>query len=230
MMFGLFVSLGLLGLSAVDPIGIAAMLILLAQKRPFLRSFTFLSGSYLALIGMGELFARGFGVRILDFDDTYKWLVPAVEIGAGLLLLGVAGHLLWRVKKQRVSTEPSKIITKHLRLGRWQLFIVGAVLVAVQSIVDVVFLIAMVHTGQTDMSPLTLLAAVATYATAALLLQLAVVAAYRITPIKRRRQTLGKIHHLLTRYADQISLIVSLLLGCALLANGILTVIGGPHI
>jgi hypothetical protein len=215
--FGLFFSLALLGLAAIDPIGIAAMPILLTQKKPFARSFTFLGGSFVSLMVMGFLFARGFGVRVLRFENTHAWLVPGAEVLAGLVLLGIAGTLLWRVKTGRFSVEPSDKVTKRLRLGGWQLFILGAVIVAVQSIVDVVFVIAMIRVGQINLSTIRLLAGIAAYAIAALVLQLAVVAAYRLAPQKHRLQTLDKVHRLLVRYASQALIGVSLVLGCALL-------------
>jgi hypothetical protein len=216
-MFGLFFPLALLGLAAIDPLGIAAMPILLTQNKPFARSFTFLGGSFVSLMVMGFLFARGFGVRVLGFENTHAWLVPGAEVLGGLLLLGIAGTLLWRVKTGRLSVEPSDNVTKHLRLGGWQLFILGAVIVAVQSIVDVVFVIAMIRVGQINLSNIRLLAGIAAYAIAALVLQLAVVTAYRLAPQKHRLQTLDKVHHLLERYANQALIGVSLVLGCALL-------------
>jgi hypothetical protein len=215
--FGLFFSLALLGLAAIDPIGIAAMPILLTQNKPYARSFTFLGGSFVSLMVMGFLFARGFGVRVLRFENTHAWLVPGAEALAGLVLLGIAGTLLWRVKTGRLSVEPSDNVTKRLRLGGWQLFILGAVIVAVQSIVDVVFVIAMIRVGQIKLSNIRLLAGIAAYAIAALVLQLAVVAAYRLAPQKHRLQTLDKVHRLLARYANQSLIGVSLVLGCALL-------------
>lgn len=216
-MFGLFFSLALLGLAAIDPIGIAAMPILLTQKKPFARSFTFLGGSFVSLMVMGFLFARGFGVRVLRFENTHTWLVPGAEALGGLVLLGIAGTLLWRIKTGRLSVEPSDNVAKRLRLGGWQLFILGAVIVAVQSIVDVVFVIAMIRVGQIKLSNIRLLAGIAAYAVAALVLQLAVIAAYRLAPQKHRLQTLDKVRRLLAQYANQSLIGVSLALGCALL-------------
>lgn len=229
-MVGLFISLTLLGLAAIDPIGIAAMPILLIQKRPLARSFAFMGGSLVALLVMGELFARGFGVIVLHFETTHSWLVPSVEMLAGLVLLGLATTLLWRLRTGRLSAEPSDTMVKRLRLGGWHLFILGAALVAVQSVLDVVFVIAMIRIGQLHLAATTLTAAVATYAVAALVLQAAVVAAYVLTPEQQRRQTLDKIHNLLLRYANQALVGVSLLLGCGLLINAILTLVGAPHL
>ena len=228
-MFGLLTSLSLLGLSAVDPIGIAAMPILLTQKRPFLRSFMFLGGSFVALVVMGMVFAQGFGERVLRFENNHTWIVPTVEIIAGLILLGIAASLVWKVKTKQVSAEPSDNLTKRLQLSNGKLFILGAALVTVQSIVDVVFVIAMIRAGEERLSSLGLLAGVTSYAVAALVLQLAVVVAYKLTPFQQREQTLKKVHYLLTRYANQTLIGISLVLGGALLLNGVFTQLSWPH-
>ena len=60
-MLALFISLVLLGLSAIDPIGIAAMPILLVQNTPTNEVSYFLFGSFMSLMLMGMLFAKGFG-------------------------------------------------------------------------------------------------------------------------------------------------------------------------
>lgn len=217
MVFGLFISLALLGLSAIDPIGLAAMPILLLQKNPFMRSFVFLGGSFVSLMVMGLLSARGFGAIVLSFDNSHTWFVPAVETVAGLVLLAIAGTVLWRLKTGKILVEPSDTMVKRLQLGSWQLFILGALIVAVQSIVDVVFVVAMVHIGQLHLPIITLTAAIVTYASAALILQFAVVAAYKLTPPKQRVKTLDRVHSLLVKYATQALIGVSFLLGCALL-------------
>src|ERR1035437_266626 len=98
MMFSLFVFLALLGLSAIDPIGIAAMPILLLQKNPFIRSFIFLGGSFVSLMLMGLLFAQGYGAIVLRFDNSHAWFVPSVEAVVGLVLLIIAGIVFWRMK------------------------------------------------------------------------------------------------------------------------------------
>jgi len=216
-MFGLFVSLALLGLSAIDPIGIAAMPILLLQKKPFMRSFIFLGGSFVSLTVMGFLFARGFGAIFLSFENSHTWFMPSMEAIAGLVLLDIAGIVFWRMKSGKLSVEPSSAVTKRLQLGGWQLLMLGALLVAVQSILDVVFVIAMIRVGRLHLPTLALLAAIVTYAIAALVLQFAIVAAYRLAPPNQRAKTLDRVHVLLVRYADKALVGVSFLLGCALL-------------
>lgn len=216
-MFGLFFSLTLLGLAAIDPIGIAAMPILLTQNKPFVRSLTFLSGSFGALMIMGVLFARGLGVRVLRFESSHAWLLPSVEVLAGLVLLSIAATLIWRVKTGRLSVEPSDSVVKRLGLGEWQLFLLGALLVSFQSAVDVVFVIAMIRLGQLNLSFIKLLTGITAYAVSALVLQFLVVIAYTLTPQKHRAKTLAKVHRLLIQYANQALIGISLLLGCALL-------------
>ena len=217
MLLGVYVSLALLGLSAVDPIGIAAMPILLLQRNPYRRSFVFLGGSCLSLMVMGLLFARGFGLMVLRFENAHSWFVSSIEAIGGVVLLGIAAAVFWRLKAGKSSVEPSEAMTQRLHLGSWQLFGLGALLVAVQSVVDVVFVIAMIRVGQLHLRVVTLSAAVATYAIAALALQLAVVAAYASTPPGHRAKTLDTVRRLLVKYANQALVAVSFLLGCALL-------------
>jgi len=217
-MFALFVSLALLGLSAIDPVGIALMPVLLMQKHPFKRSFIFLGGSFISLLVMGLLLAKVFGLAVLHFEKSHSWLLPSLETMAAIALLSIAGTLFWRIKKKQLSVEPPTRILKRLQLGNRHLFIAGGLLVAVQSVLDVVFVIAMVRIGQLNLADVTLTAAVATYAVAALIFQLGVVLAYRLSPTEQRTATLDKVHNLIGSYADEALLAVSFILGCLLLA------------
>ena len=217
LVFGLFVSLALLGLSAIDPVGIAAMPILLLQKHPYRRSLIFLSGSFISLMVMGLLFARGLGAIVLHFERTNSWLVPSAELFAGVVLLSISGTILWRMKNDKFSVDPPVSMIKRLRLGDLQLFIVGALLVAIQSIIDVVFVIAMIRIGQFHLHFITLTGAVATYAITALVLQFTVILAFWLTPPIQRNRTLDKVHGLLVKYADRTLVGISFLLGCGLL-------------
>jgi heme exporter protein D len=214
---GLYISLALLGLAAVDPIGIAAMPVLLLQKHPYKRSFVFLGGSFISLMVMGLVCARGFGVAVLRFEQAHSWFVPSIEAIAGVVLLSIAGTVFWRLKAGKSSVEPSEAVTRRLQLGGWQLFGLGALLVAVQSVLDVVFVIAMIRTGQLRLSAFALTGAVAMYAVAALVLQLAVVAIFKLAPVRQRTERLAEIRRLLARYANQTVAGVSLVLGCGLL-------------
>ncbi len=222
MVLGLLISLALLGLASIDPVGIAAVLVLLAHKRPLARSFIFLGGSLTALLAGGLVLAKGFGLAVLRFEKTHAWLVPGVETLAGLVLLAIGAVLVWQLKTGRSSAEPSAAMMKRLRLGDLQLFVLGAVIVTVQSIADVVFVIAMIHVGQLNLSTAAIVAAVGVYAVAALVLQLAAVAAYRLAPPDKRAATLAKVHGLLAGYSGQALVCVSLLLGCGLLGAGLL--------
>jgi hypothetical protein len=216
-MVGLFISLILLGLSAIDPIGIATMPILLVQKNGLIRSFIFLGGSFVSLMIMGFLFAKGLGNIVLNFEKSYTWFVPSLEVVAGLVLIIIAGIVLLRMVRGKAKTELSEPIVKRLKMGKWQLFAGGFLLVAAQSIVDVVFVVAMIHIGHMQLSSFTLLVAVATYAVAALSLQLAVIVAYKLAPSTQRTKTLDKVNILLKKYSNQALFGVSLLLGCVLL-------------
>ena len=216
-MLSLCVALVLLGLSAIDPIGLAIMPVLLHQKTPFIRSFVFLGGSFMSLLIMGLLLAKGFGEIILRFNKTYAHLVPVLEITAGMILLIIAGVVFWRSRAGKFSINPSSSILKRLHLNNWQLFFVGMVLVAVQSIADVVFAVAMIRIGRLNLSFAALFLAVVTYALAALVLQLAVIAAYKFSPPHLKTATLDKVHFLLEKYINHVIIVVSLLLGCVLL-------------
>jgi hypothetical protein len=220
-MFGLLLALALLGLASIDPIGIAAMPVLLVQDRPFGRSFTFLGGSFTALMVVGVLFARGLGISVLHFENSHNWLVPDVEITAGLVLIGLAITLLKRAKTGQLSVEPSGRVARSLRMGNWQLFGLGAIIVSIQSMVDVVFVIAMIRVGQLNLSNAGLAAAIASYAAAALALQLAVVAAYRLASPRQRTKTLAKVRQLIKVYANQALITVSFALGGGLLITGL---------
>jgi hypothetical protein len=108
-------------------------------------------------------------------------------------------------------------MNKWLQLGDWQLFWLGALIVAIQSVIDVVFVIAMVRVGALELSGLMLIAAVATYAIAALLLQVAVVVAFRVAPVHQKTKTLDAIRRVLVKYSYQSLIIVSSVLGLVLI-------------
>ncbi len=197
------------------------MPILLIQPHPYRRSLIFLAGSFTSLMVMGLLFAHGFGRIIFNFEKTHSWLLPTVEAAAGITLLCIAATIGWRNRTGELSVEPSAAIIKRLKLSNWQLFLVGTLLVVVQSIIDVVFVLAMIRLGQLNVSASTLIAAVATYAVFALVLQLLVVLAYRLSPLKKRARTLDQVHWLLTKYTYQMLIGVSCLLSAILLGLAI---------
>lgn len=219
-MLRLLISTAVFGVSAVDPVGIAIVLILLAQKNPLRRCIYFLSGSFLSLIGMGLLFTQGFGTFLLRFETTRPWILTNIENAAGVLLVGMSVLILWRIKTGKLEIEPSKTIKERLKFGKWQLCLVGALLVAVQSIIDVVFVLAMIRIGQLHLHFVQITAAVLTYAVSALVLQLVVVAIYLYTPNEQRQKTLQKVHSFVENHAYKILAVVSLLLGLTLVYLG----------
>ena len=213
----MYITLAVLGVSAIDPIGLAAMPLLLLQKHPLRRCFIFLAGSFVSLMIMGLVFAQGFGTAVLHFQTKYPNFVTTPEAAAGILLIGLAIVLFWRYKKGLRASQTPDLLVKSLARANWQLFLAGALLVAVQSVVDVVFLIAMIHIGQSHAHFMTLTAAVATYTIAALLLQLSIVMVYTLSSPQNKQKSLRVVRHLLEKYADQLLIGVSFLLGCVLL-------------
>lgn len=215
-MFGLYTSLAFLGLLAIDPIGIGIIPILLIQKHPYRRVTVFLGGSFITLMIMGLLLAKGLGGIVLRLEQRRSWFVPTVETVAGLILLAIAAAVYSRLRAGKLSTEASSRTLRWLQLGSWQLFSLGALLVAIQSIVDLVFVIAMVRIGQLKLSDLVILGAIATYALAALILQLSIVIAFRFAPHQQKAKTLDTAHGLLVKYSNQALIIVSLILSLVL--------------
>jgi hypothetical protein len=231
MPFSLFVSLAVLGLSAVDPVGIAIMPVLLTQKRPMLRAWVFLLGSFVSLMIMGLAFALGFGHIVLRLETEQTWLLPTIEMVAGGVLFVTGIVMLVRLLIKRQSTgKPPRSITERLQVGALPLFLFGAGLVAVQSIIDVVFVVAMIRTGQERLYAAGLVAAVATYAAAALAIQIGIVVVYQCTPPIRRTQMLASVHHGLSRSSNQLVTSLSIAIGTALFVNGFFMFLGLPHL
>jgi hypothetical protein len=216
-MYGLYASLALLGLAAIDPIGIGIMPLLLVRQHPYKRVALFLGGSFCSLMIMGLVCAKGFGHIVLRFEHRETWFVPTVELIAALILLGIALLLYIQLKAGKLAVEPSGKTRRWLRLGGWRLFVAGGVLVVVQSLLDVVFVIAMIRVGQLQHSNLGLITAVATYTLTALVLQIAVVVTFIFTPPRHRTRMLENIHRLLVRYAYEAVIIVSIVLSAILL-------------
>jgi Ca2+/Na+ antiporter len=215
-MFGLYIALASLGLSAIDPIGIGIMPILLVQKRPYRRTFIFLSGSFVSLVIMGILFSKGLGNIVLRFEHQNNWFLPTIECLGGFILFVIATFLYIEFRKGKASVEPTGKLRQSLQFSNTRLFISGVLLVAVQSILDVVFVVAMVRIGQLHLSLPGLISAVVTYALAALVFQIVVVIAFRFAPAKRKAKTLDAVHRLLVKYANQALIVVSIVLGLIL--------------
>jgi hypothetical protein len=96
------------------------------------------------------------------------------------------------------------------------LFGFGFVLVVVQSLVDVVFLVAMVEMGTRALGISQVVVAVAVYTAAALLLQVLVVVGYQLLPSTKRDSALDGFNDVLERRGELIAGILSLLLGVVL--------------
>ena len=87
-----------LGLGAFDVIGIAAMPILLAQPNGVRRAWIFVSGSAVALMALGWAFAYGLGKPLVKFNNEYPWVQHAIELTAGVILIGLG---IWLVRRGR---------------------------------------------------------------------------------------------------------------------------------
>jgi Ca2+/Na+ antiporter len=213
----LCISLIALGLAAIDPIGIGIIPILLVQKNPYRKAAIFLSGSFISLIIMGLLFSKGLGQIILHFEHHNTWLIPLAELVAAAGLIVVALVIYIQLKRGKTSIEPSERTRKWLKLGSWHLFFIGITLVAIQSLLDIVFIVAMVRIGDLKLSNLKVISSVIVYSIAALSLQLLVVAAFRLSPTKQKARTLEKVHNVLELYSYQALIIVSLTLSLLLI-------------
>ena len=212
---GLLAEVAGLGLAAVDVVGIAFMPILLAQRDGLRRALVFLLGSFMALVAMGLVFTTGVGTVVADFNERYPWLEPGVEVFGGVVLLGVGALMLVRARSGQ-SHAPDNLVEK-LTLPMPLLFGFGALLVTIQSIVDVVFVVAMVEAGTRGLPFPQVLLLVLAYAVTALLIQSAVVAAYLLTPHHRRDHVMGDFAGWLARRGEFWAGVVSVALGVGLL-------------
>ncbi|HSW74356.1 MAG TPA: GAP family protein [Candidatus Saccharimonadales bacterium] len=229
MTFGLLASLALLGLAAIDPVGLAAMPILLSQKQPLCRSLAFLGGSFVALMAMGIIFAEGAGRTVLNFENAHTWLVPTVEIIAGTILLAVGGVVFRQMRSKRESIKgPSQLERKGFKA--WQLFVFGAELVTIQSLVDVVFIVAMIKVGTLHLNILQMSGAVVAYTVPALVFQAAIVGAFIATPKAHRTHLLARVRTMLSTSANKTVMLTSFTLGTLLVLNGILAFLHQPHL
>jgi len=224
------VSLGFLGLAAVDPVGIAVMPLLLTQPHGIRRSVWFLVGSALGITVLGVAFAIGAGHVMLRVTKDYPWLEPAVEIVCGLLFAGFAMYLWWQQRRGRATPEVSGTLRRRLDLPGVSLFGFGALLVVVQSLLDVVFIVAMVNVGAKDLPALEVLFAVLVYAAAALAIQTAILGAYVWSGPQRRDTVTGAVTAWLDRYGAQAAIIAGLGVGAVLVGSGISALNGGPSL
>lgn len=210
------VELAGLGLAAFDPIGVAIVILLLAQPRGASRAWAFLLGSIASLLLLGMLVATGLGRPIVRFREQFPWLDTAFEVTVGVVLVGVGVYLLRRARSESGGLQP-EAVTKRLSAPLPLLFVLGFVLVTVQNILDVVFLVAMVETGARLLSALATLVAVGVYTLAAVVVQVALVVAYQLLPDARRQAALDGFNAVLEKRGEQVAGWLALVLGSLLL-------------
>jgi hypothetical protein len=218
----LIITLVILGLLSIDPIGIAAIIIILTQKKPLSRSFIFLAGSFVALLLVGMVLAFGVGRELLHFDHGHRWIKPSVDLTAGVLLVMVSVVLYIRFKQGKEFTKLSNNLMEKLKLSNFRLFSLGAAIVTFQSVADVVFVVAMVKTGHMHIAVWKITISVIAYSISALVLQFIAILVFYLSPHNHRLKTLDKISSLLDRYAAQLLIEISLMLGVAFLFLGYL--------
>lgn len=211
----LFAEVAGLGLAAVDAIGLAFMPILLAQSDGLRRALVFLLGSFLALMTVGMLFTTGLGSRIADLNERHPWLEPGVQVAGGVFLVGAGTFMLLR-SRTGGSHAPDDLVEK-LTLPLPLLFGFGVLLVTVQSVVDVVFAVAMVEIGTQGLTFLQNFLLVLTYTVCALLLQAAIVVGYLLVPAGRRIHVMARFTDWLGSRGEFWAGIAGLVVGIALL-------------
>lgn len=219
-----------LGLAAVDPIGIALTIIILTGKQPILRSLLFVLGSCLALLLMGFIFAHGIGAIVLATENHHHWLAPSFQILMGLLLWSFAAFSLRKHHDKDAQISPPKALLRYTNAGNVSLFFYGFLLVIIQSIIDVVFIVAMVRAGSLHPSIITLIIALIAYAAAAVSLQLLVVFAYVFSPAKRRKQVLQTSRKILNQYGEKTVILLGFILGAFLIINSLLIIANRAHL
>lgn len=215
-MIGLLGEVAGLGLAAVDVVGIVFMPILLAQPRGLRRALVFLAGSLVALVAMGMVFTTGVGRVVVRLTHRMPWLVPGIEVAGGVIVLALGAFMVARAARGARTHAPDSLV-QRLALPEPLLFAFGAALVAVQSVIDVVFVVAMVEIGTKGLALGSVIGLVLTYAITALAIQAAVVVAYVATPVERRTQVMDAFTAWLTRSGELWAGIIALVLGVALL-------------
>jgi len=215
-MLALFSTIAGLGLAAVDVVGIAFMPILLAQDRGVRRSWVFLSGSLVSLLAMGIAFTTGVGKVVVHLTRRMPWLVPGIEVAGGLIVIALGVVMLARAARGTRARAPDSLV-RRLTLPEPLLFAFGALLVAVQSVIDVVFVVAMVEIGTKGLPTVAVVGLVTTYAVTALAIQVAVVVVYLSTPRAQRTKAMAAFNDWLARSGELWAGIVALVLGAGLL-------------
>jgi len=214
-----FLSLAILGFIAVDPIGIAVTLIILVQKKPIARSMSFIAGSFSILIILGYLISRYLGKYVYRLTTKDHWVITIIESISGLILLLISLYLYIKSKTTNYKKlySPSLALTNQINLGYIHLFFIGVAVVSVQSLADVVFILAMTKLGSLKLSTINLSIALLIYAISSLLIQCLIVFAFLITPRKNKNKVLIKVNTLLEKYANKLIIGISFILGLILL-------------
>jgi hypothetical protein len=218
--------MALLGLAAVDPVGIAIMPLLLTQPHGLRRAVWFVLGSAVGIMTLGVLFAVGAGHVMLRLTDDFPWLEPGVEIACGVAFAAF-GLYLWR---RGGEVEVSAGLRRRLDLPGAALFGFGAALVVAQSLVDVVFIVAMVNIGAGSLPVAEVVIAVLVYTVAALALQIAIVVAYALAAPARRQKVADTVTGWLDRNGQRTAVIAAIGVGALLVASGISALNGGPSL
>ena len=184
------------------------MPLLLTQPNGIRRSTWFLLGSVLGIITLGVVRDRrrphhaapddrlpvvGAGHRDRVRRVVRRvWLLPLVAPAARRCRTG-------GVRQSAAAAEPQ----------RWKLFGFGAGLVVVQSLLDVVFIVAMINVGARNLPALEVLIAVVVYGRGADL-QIAIVAAYAMAGPQRRTVVADAVTGWLDRHGTTTAVIAAI--------------------
>ena len=104
------------------------------------------------------------------------------------------------------------------------------ILVILQSLLDVVFIVAMVNVGAKNLPVFEVVVAVLVYATAALAVQIAIVAAYAWAGPERRARVADTVTAWLDRYGQLAAIVAAIGVGAVLVASGVSALNGGPSL
>jgi hypothetical protein len=211
-MGALLLSMAILGLTAIDPIGLAIMPILLIQKQGIKKSLLFLFSGFISISVLGLAFSKGLGKIILNFEKDNSWFLPTIETVAAVVLMVIAITTFLQLKSGKAPSKLSKRRVNWLNTKTWKLLLFGVILVVTQSLFDIVFVIAMIRIGQLNISDIQIFIAVLTYAFFALILQLTIVFIYKITPDVGRQALLKKVRRSIDNYTSQFIIAISLVL------------------
>lgn len=230
-MAAILLQLMALGFISLDPVGIAAMPMLLAQQRGLLKALSFLAGSFVAMVVAGVILANGAGLVLVKITKEDPKLEPTVEMISGLILLVTAAVIVLRARnKTHVANPPPPELSKNMSLSPPRLFLYGVVIVILQSLVDIVFVLAMVNTGTKKFELYIDVFLVSCYAFAALAVQIVIVVLYLVAPSETRGPILENVERWITLRKVPLAAGAATLVGLLLMANGVSTLHGGPDL